>query len=237
MQLIEQWLFTSEWRQRTAQALRLARRLQPPLPARSEGEWRFEQGRAWIFATWRQTGFSTKDHLASRSGAFVEIGGPTPLWQQYDDDFFDPSWGEEVDPANLPQPLIVTNLVPAETVLFFGPAAGDAFVRADATRLPFRDGSLGAVFCRGLSVIQPTEPDESENGTRALSRMLRFGAFEEVWRCLEPDGVFYLCGAGHADLSLLRWRGFRLVMFHGAPDASRYRAVFREVVFLKPLGP
>lgn len=236
MLLEKQWLFTPAWRQKTAHALRLARRLQPSLPDKGEGVWQRTSSQKGSPVTWRQTGFSTAEYLALRSGAFVEVGGPTPLWQQYDGSFFDPSWGEEVVMTALPKPLIITNLLPEDDVVFFGPAAGDAFVRADAARLPFRDGSLGAVFCRGLSVVHPTAPNECERGTRALSRVLRFAAFEEVRRCLEPGGVFYLCGANHADLSLLRWRGFQLAMFYGEPDASRYQCVFREVVFLKPSG-
>lgn len=234
MLLDKQWLFTAAWRRRTALAIRHARRTFPSLPDRAEGEWQREQSRTWTWVTWRQTGFSTKDQLVSRSGAFVEIGGPTPLWQQYNHDFSDPSWGEEVDLTNLPKSLIVTNLLPESDVVFFGPAAGDDFVRADATRLPFRDASLGAIFSRGLSIVQP--PEDRESRARTPSRVLRLGFYEEAWRSLEPGGVFYLCGACHADLSLLRWLGWQLVMFHGAPDASRYRAVFREVVFLKPSG-
>lgn len=182
----------------------------------------------------RHPGFSTQEYLHRLHGPFIEVAGPTPL---FDPELGTPTWGEEVDLTNLPRPLVVTNILPmAEQQTNFQRRTGHTFLQADGTFLPFRDASVGAVFCRGLSLYnERSDYFDMNSREMKLSSVIRVFAMIEAWRVLEPGGIFYFSGARLIDVAVARLLGLELIMYYGAPDLSRTQTVLRENVYVKPV--
>jgi hypothetical protein len=117
-------------------------------------------------------GISVLRLFEEREGPFVEVGGPTP--KGYD----------LLAVEQLPKPLVVTN---ADRLV----SGIDKVARAQ--RLPFKDGTVGALFASGL-------PYEDH-------KFFPFGRFDlhkafigQAKRCLEESGVLVMSTATQGDI-------------------------------------
>ncbi|MBI2984644.1 MAG: class I SAM-dependent methyltransferase [Candidatus Kerfeldbacteria bacterium] len=233
--LTQHWLFTPEAEATSISTIADATKQFPNLPGAADGEFTITDGPRYPVMCWRQSGFSTRHLLSQSPGPFLEIGGPTPRWD-------DPRWrataiwGQEYDLSELPGPLHVTNIVPLPEACawIIGEYAGNDFFQADVTRLPLRTGSMAAVFCRGLSIVHGAPPEVYPPDYQAKSTVIRLAAFKEVVRVLQPDGLFYLGGATAEEIACLRLFGLELRMYRGDTEDHGQYVQFAETVYTKP---
>lgn len=243
--IVQHTLFTPTEVSKAKAALRKAFREYPKLPGAATGDLTLDRTRQPAMATWRGSGFHTADYIRQLAEPFIEIGGPTPIWE-CPEEREGKCWGKEFDLRYLPGRLYVINLLPrSDACSLYGPFYGDSFFRADATRLPFRDASVGAVFCRGLSARHTYwywtddkhEEDQAGDDFFWHSTILRLAAFREVVRVLRPGGLLYNRGATWAELSYLRSLGMELRMYEGDTVRIGNRTQFSQLVCIKPRVP
>ncbi len=224
----------------TAALYRAARQKHPNLPGAESGvltEDRSDCG--CLIVSWRRFTFNTVDRLAAVRGPLIEVGGPSPVWDGPSwDRSTEPNWGNEVDIDQLPQPLLVCNLRPLDEAL--SPIGSrvrcDGFFQADATALPFRRDSVGAIFNRGLSAyVTPEDMGQPDAAHSRHSMLLRAHMLREAWRAIEPGGLLYIAGSRLVEIGAAQVLGFELMAYHGTPGAGCKFSVIRENVYIKPV--
>ncbi len=167
--------------------------------------------------------FDIYGELQKRKGIFLEIGGPTLSRESIGRSYF------LVDTKKLSKPLITSNITKGVTEWVFDYDAAMAstndqeedFYRpvdfhpanlvANATRLPIKDGSVGALFASGL-------PEE-----------LRKGIFQEAYRILEPGGIVVWQAATKKQLQTAAAIGFKLKsLVRDIGQGSSFPCIFQK---------
>lgn len=117
-------------------------------------------------------GYNLEQDISNRLGPLIEIAGPTTKGYAL------------VDFNHVDKELLVTNVISDEP---------EVDCLADATHLPFKDNSVGAIFVSGIP------------------KVFRPKTIPEIQRVLEPNGLLIWQGGTIRDVCLYRSAGFTLV--------------------------
>lgn len=161
-----------------------------------------------------QQGFNAPQSIKEVKGPLVEIAGPTQGGYRL------------VDTNDLNKKLFVSNkklgcpLFNPNTGERAGYIGSSVDFRADATKLPFKAGSVGAVF---VSCLGPLFDDPQAIPVVAL----RKSAIEEAGRVLEPNGFLVWQGGSRQDILNAEQQGFKIVEYTRS-DTNSYNIIFQK---------
>lgn len=159
----------------------------------------FEPGFEYV-----EPGFSVEEELNRREGPFLELGGPTESGYYH------------LDGVQMKKRIIVSNVGDA-VIRAYNPEYADELIGKtdidiNGTDINFPDGSLGAVFASHIPYLHDIEDygdDEILRKARGASRQarkegvvdvrhtdasLRLKIADEVYRTLEPGGLYFTDG-------------------------------------------
>lgn len=158
---------------------------------------------------WIKKGFSIENEMKHKHGPLMEIGGPTlGGFELVNFDSFDKD-----------KKIFVSNITPGRSLYdgisgqFLG-YTGKIDFMADAQKLPFRDGEIGALFASRL----PIE--------------IREKVIHEAKRVLEENGLLVWQGGREEDMKSAERVGFQLVEY----SKKLYGSVYNwNVIFQKKI--
>jgi len=180
--------------------------------------------------SWKEKNFDVDKRIETTRGQFIEIAGPTAKGYK------------QVDLEKLPRKIYITNLFPGcpyykkteKGDIVLEGYEGKVDFEADATEMPLRDSSVGAVFSTNLSAF-PSEKhnltkEQIDTETDRLTKILRENAMKEAWRILEPGGLLIWQGGKEEDFTVAHNLGFRIVQY----QKEQYeKQVFYSCIFEK----
>lgn len=173
---------------------------------------------------WKKEGFDIKEKLSKIDGPFVEVAGPTEKGYSI------------VKLDDLDKKVFVSNITPGWTE--FNDQTGESIelkgnvdFQADARELPFKDSTIGAVFCSCLGELHSSS--KAVDIKHALK--LRIDALKEIFRALKSEGVLVWQGGKEEDVRFAQDIGFNVDQYEVSNIADLYytkKPVF-NVVFEK----
>lgn len=158
-----------------------------------------------------EDGFNLEKEINELDAPLIEVGGPT-----------DSSW-HLTDIRNSRQKMYISNITPGNPVQKGVRKDGTPKIEykgkvdflADATKLPFRDASVGALF------------------NSCLPRSKRAEFMQEAQRVLKDNSLLIASGFFEEDMETAKQAGFHLVenvrYKSRMTGKSRYDAVFRKI--------
>ena len=171
---------------------------------------------------WMDPDFDIEEKLKNVKGLLIEKAGPTESGYSMVDT---QGLGKKIYTSNIYEGCPI--LEDGKTVNFFGKVD----FQADAKKLPFRNGTIGAVFCSCLGKVCTDDEDFFRN--RMKNVILREEAIKEALRVLEPGGLLILQDFWMEDMKMAEHLGFKIKQ--KAVDASFPKHVRCSFIAEKPI--